>query len=92
MIVFLLTLVRVDRGQSKFVIPRERIIRNAFPFVIPCAAASRPDSPIGLLPMIYCKEGQYEKNTYQRDSGRGVADGDGRRTAPLRPKHRVTRQ
>ena len=54
MIVFLLTLVRVDRGQSKFVIPRERIIRNAFPFVIPCAAASRSDSPIGLLPMIYC--------------------------------------
>ena len=91
MICFLLSLANIVQAHLKFVSSEAGSPYLPLLYAIPCSAASPSLSQSRLLPDRK-KEGQHEKNANQRDSGRGVADGDGRWPAPLRPQHRITRQ
>jgi hypothetical protein len=57
---------------------------------IPCPAAPATSRQIRLLPDYNLEAGHHEKNVNQCNSGRGVANGDGRWPAPLRSEYRVT--
>jgi hypothetical protein len=49
----------------------------------PCSAVSPLTRQVRLLSASNHQEGQHEKNVNQRDSGRRVADGNGRWPAPV---------
>ena len=83
MISFLLSLITEIQARSKSVPERTGFLCRTASFSIPCPTASHAPDLAYLLPVIFCIEGQHEKNANQRNSGRGVADGDGRWPAPL---------
>ena len=71
---FLRGLIQAGRARSKCMTSAVGPFRPAAFIAVPCAAAPGSSRRTALLSANSHKEGQHEKNAYQRNSGRRVAD------------------